>query len=76
MLIVGYGTYPIPAQYTDDIPGLAYTVPNLEAYARVQLLRQETGEVAACLQATLSNGKTTKHKAVAIASGVFTSTLR
>ena len=38
----------------------------------MQLLRTDNNEVAACLQATLSNGNTTKHKAVAIASGVFT----
>ena len=47
-------------------------MPNIEAYARVQLLRVEDGEVAACLQATLANGKTVRLKAVQIASGVFT----
>lgn len=38
----------------------------------VQFIRTDNNAVAACLQATLSNGHTTKHKAVAIASGVFT----
>lgn len=69
---IGYGTYPVPTQYITDIPGIAYTVPNLEAYARVELLRETTGEIAACLQATLANGKTTRHTAVAYATGFFT----
>ncbi|WRT70226.1 uncharacterized protein IL334_007221 [Kwoniella shivajii] len=68
----GYGTYPIPTKYTDQIPGIAWSVPNLEAYARIQLLREETGEVAACLQATLSNGWSTRQEAVSWATGIFT----
>jgi hypothetical protein len=56
----------------DDIPGIAFTVPNLEAYARIELLREGTNDVAACLQATLSNGKTTRFKAIAYATGFLT----
>jgi len=67
----GYGTYPIPTSYTDDIPGLAWTVPDLEAFARITLTNARTGEVAACLQATLSNGLTTQQPAVQWATGVF-----
>lgn len=72
VLIVGYGTYPLPSGILDDLPGLAFTVPNLEAYARIELLRTENQEVAACIQATLSNGKTTRFKSIAIATGIFT----
>ncbi|WWC91723.1 uncharacterized protein L201_006670 [Kwoniella dendrophila CBS 6074] len=68
----GYGTYPIPSKYTSKIPGLAWSVPNLEAYARIQLLKEDTGEVAACLQATLSNGWSTRQTAVSWATGIFT----
>ncbi|ODN94650.1 integral membrane protein [Cryptococcus wingfieldii CBS 7118] len=68
----GYGTYPIPSRYTQDIPSIGFSVPNLEAYARVELLRVENGEVAACLQATLANGKTTKQRAVVWATAIFT----
>jgi hypothetical protein len=47
-------------------------VPNLEAYARVELIQDGTGELAACLQATLSNGKTTRFKAISYATGFLT----
>ena len=68
----GFGTYPIPSKYTAKLPGIAFTVPNLEAYARITLIRDGSNEVAACLQATLSNGKSTKQIGVAIGTGVFT----
>ena len=38
----------------------------------MELIRDGSGEVAACLQATLSNGHSTRHKAVAWATGMFT----
>lgn len=68
----GWGTYPIPSTYISQIPSIAFTVPDIEAYARVELISVTDGSVAACLQTTLSNGLTVKHKGVAIASGVFT----
>lgn len=68
----GFGTYPMPDWVQDQIPAIAWTVPNLEAYARVELINEQTNESAACLQATLSNGKTTQQTAVKWASGMFT----
>jgi hypothetical protein len=41
-----------------DLPGLAWTVPDLEASATIILINQRTGEEALCLNAILSNGKT------------------
>jgi len=67
----GYGTYPIPSQYTDDIPGLAWTVPDLEAFARITLTDNTDGSVAACLSATLSNGLSTQQTAVKWASAAL-----
>lgn len=67
----GYGTYPIPSTYTSKIPSLAWTVPNLEAYARIELTNTANNEIAACLQATLSNGLTTQQSAVRWVTGVF-----
>jgi len=69
----GGGTYPIPDQYlssiSDSIWGLVWTVPDLEAFARVSLNNVQNGESAACLQATLSNGLSTQQTAVKWASG-------
>ncbi|CAE6421548.1 unnamed protein product [Rhizoctonia solani] len=52
----GQGTLPIPDSFSSKIPSIGYTVPDLEAYAQLQLLRVDTGEVAACVSATLTNG--------------------
>ncbi|EIW72091.1 hypothetical protein TREMEDRAFT_21025, partial [Tremella mesenterica DSM 1558] len=68
----GYGTYPIPLKYTSKLPSIAWHVPNIEAYARVELLRQGSNEIAACLQATLSNGWSTRQPVVMWVSGIFT----
>ncbi|CAE6517855.1 unnamed protein product [Rhizoctonia solani] len=52
----GQGTLPIPSSFSSKIPTIGYSVPDLEAYAQLELLRVDTGEVAACVSATLSNG--------------------
>lgn len=69
---IGYGTYPVPDQYlsviSDSIWNLVWTVPDLEGFARVSLNNVQTGESAACLQATLSNGLSTQQTAVKWAS--------
>ncbi|KAJ1304921.1 hypothetical protein OPQ81_006055 [Rhizoctonia solani] len=54
----GSGTLPIPSSFSSKIPTIGYTVPDLEAYAQLELRRVDTGEVAACVSATLSNGWT------------------
>ncbi|WVO14248.1 hypothetical protein L204_101880 [Cryptococcus depauperatus] len=68
----GRGTYPIPSQFASKIPSIGFTVPNLEAYARIELIRTENNAVAACLQATLSNGKSTYQPAVVWVTAMFT----
>ncbi|KAK4684763.1 hypothetical protein P7C73_g5403, partial [Tremellales sp. Uapishka_1] len=73
----GYGTYPVPSKYTKDLTTsslakLAWSVPNIEAYVRVELINDDTGEIAACLQTTLSNGWSTRQKAVSWATGAIT----
>lgn len=57
---------------TDKIPSIAWTVPNIEAYARIQLNDVRDNELKACLQATLSNGWSTQRDSVKYASGFFT----
>ncbi|CAK9783002.1 TRP-domain-containing protein [Cutaneotrichosporon oleaginosum] len=68
----GFGTYPMPDNIQSQIPSIAWTVPNLEAYARVELIDVSTGETAACLQATLSNGWSTQYKGVKWGTGMLT----
>ncbi|KAG8736258.1 hypothetical protein FRC10_009534 [Ceratobasidium sp. 414] len=52
----GQGTLPIPSSFSSKIPSIGYTVPDLEAFAQLELRRVDTGQVAACVSATLTNG--------------------
>ncbi|RCK66288.1 Flavin carrier protein 2 [Candida viswanathii] len=71
--------YTVSDSVTKDIPGVAYTIPDLDARVRVVVYDTETGDQLACVETTLSNGKTvqTKYAAWPIAAvsglGVITS---
>lgn len=41
-----------------QVPGIAYTIPDLDASVKVFVNYTETGESVACVQADISNGKT------------------
>ncbi|KAJ7703307.1 hypothetical protein B0H17DRAFT_1003879 [Mycena rosella] len=49
---------------SNRLPGLAFIVPDLEAYAQLTLTEVGTGDVKACVQATLANGWSTRQSAV------------
>ncbi|OCB92087.1 TRP-domain-containing protein [Sanghuangporus baumii] len=51
------------------ISGIAYKIPDLEAFAQLTLTRVDTGEVKACVQSTLSNGWSTRQLAVEWVTG-------
>ena len=58
---VGEDSIPL-SHYVDVssyIPPLAYKIPDLEAFVQLTLIEVGTGDVKACVQATLSNGWTT-----------------
>lgn len=65
----------IPSSYTDLIPSIAYSLPDLDGNAQL-VLRSKDGEEVACVQSTVSNGKTTdvpavSYVAAAIAAGAL-----
>ncbi|KAL5361406.1 hypothetical protein BJX96DRAFT_84519 [Aspergillus floccosus] len=64
----------IPQDVVNSIPGIAYTVPDLDASVRIYINSTETHETITCVEATLSNGKTVYQKGVgwttAIISGL------
>lgn len=67
----GAGVFAVPEQFVQKIPTIAFTVPNLEAVATVEL-KDTNNNVVGCVQATLSNGKTTYQPAAKWAVlGVF-----
>jgi hypothetical protein len=49
---------------SNKIPGIAFKIPDLEGFAQLTLTDVNTGEVKACVQATLSNGWSTYQPAV------------
>ncbi|KAL6866165.1 putative flavin carrier protein 3 [Amphichorda felina] len=49
---------PVPSDANKKIPGIAYTIPDLDAKVRVHVNLTETGESVACLEADFSNTKT------------------
>lgn len=71
--------YTLGKSVTKDIPGIAYTIPDLDARVRVIVYDTKNYEQLACVETTLSNGKTvqTKYAAWPIAAvsglGVITS---
>ncbi|SNX84631.1 related to FLC2 - putative FAD transporter [Melanopsichium pennsylvanicum] len=67
----GSGVFAVPEQFVSKLPSIAFTVPNLEAVATVQL-KDANNSIVGCVQATLSNGKTTHQPAAKYAVlGVF-----
>jgi hypothetical protein len=49
-------TLPSTVDVASRLPGIAYKIPDLEAFAQLTITDTETNEVVACVQATLSNG--------------------
>ncbi|KAF8210116.1 hypothetical protein K438DRAFT_1809034 [Mycena galopus ATCC 62051] len=60
---------------SNHLPSIAFIIPDLEAYAQLTLINVDTGEVEACVQATLSNGWSTRQAGAewgTAALGLFT----
>ena len=55
----------IPGDALSQVPGIAYTVPDLDAKVQAYFNSTTTGISAACVEAELSNGKTVDQKGVA-----------
>ena len=55
----------IPQSSLAGIPGITYTIPDLDAKVQVYINKTDTGESVACVEAELSNGKTVDQKGVA-----------
>ncbi|KAK6076116.1 calcium-related spray protein [Seiridium cupressi] len=49
---------PVGSEAASQIPGIAYTFPDLDATVRVYLNMTDTGKSVACVEADVSNGKT------------------
>ncbi|KAF2767910.1 TRP-domain-containing protein [Teratosphaeria nubilosa] len=61
----------IPGDKLSQVPGIAYTVPDLDAKVQLYFNSTDTGASTACVEAELSNGKTVDQKGVAWAVAVI-----
>lgn len=59
----------IDSDITNSVPGIAYTIPDLDGVVKVTVFMDDTGEQVACVEATLSNGKTVQTKYASWAIG-------
>lgn len=62
------GQVNIPSEYADQIPSIAFSIPDLDGEAKLELNNTATGDSVACFQSSISNGKTTKLKSVTYVS--------
>ncbi|KIW89512.1 uncharacterized protein Z519_09668 [Cladophialophora bantiana CBS 173.52] len=61
----------VPQDVAKQVPGIAYSVPDLDGVVRVYVTSLDTGEVIACMEADLSNTKSVYHPAVGWATAVI-----
>ena len=61
----------LPSSALASIPGITYTIPDLDAIVQVTINSTDTGAQLACVEAELSNGKTVDQKGVAWALAVI-----
>lgn len=62
---------PLPSDTASKVPGIAYTVPDLDAEVQIVIKKKDTGEKIACVKASLSNGKTVYQLAVAWVTAII-----
>ena len=65
------GSQEIPSSFAGQIPSIAFSVPDLEGLAKLELKAADTGEDLACIQSGVTNGKTLEVRAVSyVAVGI------
>lgn len=65
------GEQDIPTSYANQIPSIAFTVPDLDGTAKLELKAADGGNDVACIESVVDNGKTMSTKAVPIvAAGI------
>ncbi|KAJ5482839.1 hypothetical protein N7539_006285 [Penicillium diatomitis] len=61
----------LPAGTADKVPGIAYTVPDLDANVQIVIKKKDTGQKIACVSASLSNNKSVYQVPVAWATAII-----
>lgn len=61
----------ISASYVDQVPGIAYLVPDIDAVVKVDVYDRNSGEKLSCLQSSFANGKTVSQTGIKWATAVI-----
>ncbi|KAJ5905308.1 uncharacterized protein N7473_002224 [Penicillium subrubescens] len=61
----------LPEGTSSNVPGIAYTVPDLDANVRIVIKKKDTGEKIACVEASLSNNKSVYQLGVAWVTAII-----
>ncbi|KAL8659495.1 MAG: hypothetical protein Q9226_000388 [Calogaya cf. arnoldii] len=70
------GSQPVTQNYASQIPSIAFTIPDLDGEAKMQLKSVDGGQDLACIQSAVNNGKTAEVPAVSyIAAGIAAAAL-
>ena len=65
------GSQAIPASYANQIPSIAFSIPDLDGEATIKLTSLDGGQDLACIQSGVTNGKTLEVPAVSyVAIGI------
>jgi len=57
--------------FVENVPGIAFTIPDLDGIARITINMASTKEPVACLEAELSNGQTVHQNAVSWTTAII-----
>ncbi|KAL2011886.1 hypothetical protein VTN00DRAFT_4604 [Thermoascus crustaceus] len=68
---VAQGVQSVPAQFASQIPSIAFSIPDLEGEAKLELKAKDSGNSVACIQSAVSNGRSLEVRAVSyVAAGM------
>ncbi|KAL4885369.1 hypothetical protein BJY04DRAFT_146831 [Aspergillus karnatakaensis] len=62
------GSQEIPEEFVSQIPSIAFSIPDLDGVAKLQLKSKDDGKEVACIQSELTNGKSVELPAVSYAA--------
>ena len=63
-----HGQQDIPSRYISQIPALAFDIPDLEGFAKLELQSVDDGKPVACIESNVVNGKSTHIPAIGFAA--------
>ncbi|KAH8704717.1 DUF907 domain protein [Talaromyces proteolyticus] len=70
------GNQSVPSDYAGMIPSIAFSVPDLDGEAKLELKAADTGNEIACIESSVTNGKTLQLAAVSYAAvGILAASL-